>query len=184
MSYLDGTSSKQSRDEYVEFYDIAHRGAVENRINEALGFKRIIEIGSDINASYSPADSIEGSIFIGKGEALRYAAKRQPKAICITDSRIDRSLIATMRDKDIVLCFGFNDLIQSTGLRRQAMLYMSGRLFAHAKRKGINITFASLARQKNMLLSYMQLIELAKLIGASEDHVRESIGKTTPGLIE
>lgn len=184
MSYLAGTGSKQRRDDKLEFYDIAHMGVVENKINEALGFKRIIEIGNDINAAYSPSDAIEGSIFIGSGEALRYAAKRHPKAICITDYRIDRSLIATMRDKDIVLCIGFNDMMQSIGLRRQAMLYMSSRLFTYAKRNGVNIVFASFARKKNMLLSYIQLIELAKLIGASEEYARESIGKTSLWLTE
>ncbi len=184
MSFLEKSSNLKSRDERLEFFDIAHAGVADDAACKALGFGRILAMEKDISVSRLASDKIEDSIFIGRGDALQIAAKRRPKAICITDFRIDRSLIAAMRDREIALCIGFNDIISSVGLRRQAMLYMSSRLFDYARKKDVEVAFASMANSKVMLLSYVQLIELAKLIGADDAYARRSLSMVTPGLIE
>jgi RNase P/RNase MRP subunit p30 len=101
----------------------------------------------------------------------------------ISDSRIDRKLLATMKDKGVPLCIGFNRILESQGLRKSSSIYMTSKLANYAIKRGIRVAFVSLASSEEMLCSPVQLIELAKLLGVKEDYARESVSKINEELV-
>ncbi len=128
--------------------------------------------------------NIAGSICSGpSGEQLNAAAKQQPRAIIISDSRIDRKLLATMKGKGVMLCIPFSRILESAGLRRSSSMYLTGKLAAYAIKRGIRVAFVSLAGSEEMLCSPVQLIELAKLLGVEEGYARRSISEANGELV-
>ena len=101
----------------------------------------------------------------------------------IADSRIDRKLLATMKDKGVTLCIPFNRILESQGLRRSSSMYMASRLAKYAIKKDIRVSFVSLAGSEETLCSPVQLIELAKLLGVKEEQAREAVSKNNEALV-
>ena len=168
----------------MQFYDIAHQTALHGYVWRQLGFKRIAVLGTEVRITAPGSKGIEGSICAGpSGEALNAAAKQQPRAIILGDSRIDRKLLATMKDRDVMLCIPFNRILESTGLRRTSSIYMAGKLANYAIKLGIRVAFVSMAGSEEMLCSPVQLIELAKLLGVREEYARNAVVVTNGELV-
>lgn len=168
----------------MQFYDLAHQTAMHGYVWRKLGFKKIAMVEHEIRITSPGSKAIAGSICAGpSGEALNAAAKQQPRAIIISDFRIDRKLLATMKDKGVTLCMPFNRILETQGLRRSSSMYMASRLSAYAIKKGIRVAFVSLAGSEEMLCSPVQLIELAKSLGVKEDYARESVSAINEALI-
>jgi len=167
----------------LSFYDLAHQTALHGYVYKQLGFAKIASADT-VKFSAPGSKQIEGSICAGpSGEQLVIAAKHNPKAIIITDSRIDRKLIATMKDRNVMLCVPFDRIVGSAGLRRSSAIYMTSKMVTYAIKKQIRVAFVSLAASEEMLCSPIQLIELTKLLGVGEEYAREAIGKTNLELI-
>jgi RNase P/RNase MRP subunit p30 len=168
----------------LQFYDLAHQTALHGYVWKGLGFKKIATIGREVKITVPGSKEIADSICAGpSGDALNAAAKMRPRAIIISDARIDRKLLATIKDKGIILCIPFNRILESAGLRRSSSMYLTGRLAAYAIKKGIRVSFVSLAGSEEMLCSPIQMIELAKHLGIGEDYARDSISRTNEVLI-
>lgn len=170
----------------MDFYDLAYPKSLEGGIGKRLGFKKILVLGKDlkISAPNSPQNEISDSLCIGySGEQLCSAAKLSPRAILIRDSRIDRKLIEILRSKEIILCIAFDGIMENAGLRRSSQLYMMSKLVSYALKKKIQIAFVTLAKSEETLCSPIQLIELAKLVGASDLFSRSAICNTNKELM-
>ena len=61
---------------------------------------------------------------------------------------------------------------------------MMGKLLDYSLGIKLEVCFATFAKSNLNLCSYMQLIELAKLLGADEDYARKSISSVTKSLVE
>ena len=173
----------------MNFYDIAadqctFDGAFEKR----LGFKRIFVINRDVAAVGHGDENrqiTEKSIAFGKAkEQLLALVKNGASAVAITDSYIDRKLMEAIKDNKCVLCLPMNIITASYGVERARNIYRMRKLFADARKRGIDVCFASMAKSPAYLNSYMQLIELAKLVGADERYARYSMSEITRSVVE
>lgn len=163
---------------------MAHQTAFHGHLWKQLGFKKIIMAESDVKLSLPGSKGIEGSICVGvAGEALNAAAKQSPKAVIISDSRIDRKLLDTLKAKNVILCVSLDKILGSAGLRRSSSIYLTSKLVQYAIKRGIRTTFVTFAGTEEMLCSPVQLIEIAKLLGADENYARKAIGETTAELM-
>jgi len=168
----------------LHFYDLAHQTALHGYLWKQLGFKKIASAGSDVRVSLPGSKQIEGSVCVGEaGEALNAAAKQSPKAIIVSDSRIDRKLIDTMKSRDVILCVPFDKILQSAGLRRSSAIYMASKLVRYAVKRGVKVSFVSFAGSEEMLCSPAQLIGLAKLLGVKEEYARKAVQETNAELV-
>ncbi len=168
----------------MPFYDLAHQTALHGYIWKQLGFKKIGVAESNVKISLPGSKNIAGSICVGpSGEHLNAAAKQSPRAIIINDSRIDRKLLDTMKAKNVILCIPFDRILSSVGLRRSSAIYMTSRLVQYAIKREIRVAFVSFAGSEEMLCSPVQLIELAKLLGAKEEYARKAVEVTNWELI-
>ena len=171
----------------MEFYDIVSETcAFELQFAERLGFKGIFTIGKEIKAAGSKGIGNRDipTIAFGKGEQLFSLVKQGARAVSITDSYIDRKLLEAMKDSDCVLCMAMSSVTASYGIERSRTIYKMSRLFKEARKRGVDVTFVSMAKDRNYMNSYIQLVELAKLIGAEEQYARHSISEVTGAIGE
>ena len=166
----------------MEFNDIVYSSCDAGKdFAERLGFKRVLVLGKDIQVrdlDKSKDTNATGLIVIGSNkQRLEGAVKSGALAIEITDYRIDRKLMQTMREREVKLLISFRALKKLEGNGRQRALYMMSKLLRTAVKMRIGVRFASMADAKAHMFSSMQLIELAKLIGADESAARAGISK-------
>ena len=166
----------------MEFNDIVYSSCDADRgFVERLGFKRALVLGKDIqirDLDKSKDTNASGLIVIGSNkQRLEGAAKSGALAIEITDYRIDRKLMHTIKERGVRLLVSFAALKRLEGNSRQRALYMMSKLLRTAMKMKIEVRFASMAESRLQMFSSMQLIELAKLIGADEGAARAGISK-------
>ena len=106
---------------------------------------------------------------------LEEASKGGARALIIEDMRTDRSLIETMAKKGTALCMPVGAITSKEGIERSRAIFMMSGLFSYAKHRGLHVGFVSLAQSKTGLCSSMQLVELARLVGADEQYAKYSI---------
>lgn len=151
-----------------------------------MGFRRIFVAGKEVRVvegSYK-GDDVEKSIFVDSGKGDLFAALNlSPAAIVFSDMRINKKALEQMNERKIALCMPMSSLTSSYGLQRSRSLYMMSKLLHHAKSIKLDVSFVTLAKSRTNICSYMQLLELAKLIGADEEYARRSISETNRSLV-
>ena len=171
----------------MEFYDIVSETCTfEPEFAERLGFSRIFTLGREILAAGSKGigNREVPSIAFGRGEQLFKLVKQGARAVSITDSYIDRRLLVSIKENGCVLCMAMSTITASYGVERSRNIYKMSKLFKAARKLGIDVAFVSMAKDTNYMNSYIQLLELARLIGADEQYARQSISKITAAIGE
>ena len=129
-------------------------------------------------------DIVDGIAFGKEANQLLNLVKHGARAVAITDSYIDKQLMNEIKDRDCVLLMPMSAITASYGLQRAHNIYKMAKLFAYARKMKIEVCFASTAKTPLHLNSYIQLIELAKLVGAEEAYARYSLNKVTKSIVE
>lgn len=128
-------------------------------------------------------NEVENSIVFNNGRTNLFSIlSLSPKAVVFPDSRINKKAMEQMNDRGILLCLPMSMLTGSSGINRSKTMYMMSKLLDHALSIKLEVSFVTLARSSSNLCSYLQLIELAKLIGANEEYARKSISETNKTL--
>lgn len=127
-----------------------------------------------------------GSIALAQSDDKDILAliKGGPGAIVFKDMHINKRAMDKMREFDIALCLPISFITCSYGLQRSRSIYLMSRLFAHARSIKLEVSFATLAMNNMHLCSYIQLMELARLLGAEEEYARRSISEINGSLVE
>ncbi len=171
----------------MNFYDIVSETCTfDADFAKRLGFKQIFKLRKEIRPvghGYEQEKIVDNSMAFGRDKnQLISLVKNGATAVAITDSYIDKKLMDTIKQESCILCIPTCIITASYGVERSRNIYKMSRLFAYAKKQGIDVCFASIATSKAHVNSYMQLIELAKLIGADEKYARYSISEITKSI--
>ncbi len=172
----------------MQFYDIVSETCqFDDDFMKRLGFKDIFTINKEVMAvgARGIANNDSPTIALGKetGQLLNLV-KQGATAVAITDSYIDRKLMEAIKEQGCILCFPMSVITSSYGVERTRNIYKMSKLFAHARKAKVDVTFVSMAKDKTHMNSCMQLIELAKLLGADEAYARKAIADTTRMIVE
>jgi RNase P/RNase MRP subunit p30 len=116
-------------------------------------------------------------------ENIFSALNSSPAAVVFPDIKINKKALEQMQERRIALCLPISPLTSSYGLQRARSLYMTGKLLHHAMQIKLAVSFVTLAKSRTNLCSYMQLLEIAKLIGADEDYARKSLSDINKSLV-
>lgn len=171
----------------LDFYDIVSETcAFDEKFADMLGFNKIFTLNKEVKAvghGYENKKSEENSIAFGKEQGqLISLIKNGARAVAITDSYIDKKIIETIKHEKCILCIPMNTITASYGMERSHNIYKMGKLFSFARKKDIEVAFVSMAKTKAHMNSYMQLIELAKLIGSDDKYARHSLSEVTKSI--
>lgn len=157
-------------------------------MESALGYKRIFLANKDVkivDGNHYSGKDLENSIFINTEKSNVLAVlNSSPHAIVFSDLKINKKAMEQMRERKIALCLPISNLTSSYGLQRSRNLYMMSKLLKHAQSIKLDVSFATLAKGNTNLCSYMQLIEIAKLIGADEEYARKSLSQTNKSMVK
>lgn len=173
----------------MEYYDVVSGSCgTDDGMARRLGFKKIFKTGTDVRLTDLDDPKNKGAdsgIITGsdKGRLLA-CAKGDVRAVIVSDSRIDKKLMAQMSENGIALCIPVSAITSSYGLARSRTIYLMNNLFSYARKSGIEVAFVTLAGSKIHTASVMQLIELAMLVGADEAYARDSISRTNKDMIK
>lgn len=151
----------------MRYYDLLFDSCVVNEaLEKRLGFERMFLLNKD-----------QKTICVDSNKArLAKAVQMNMPAVAVTDFSIDRDLISRIKENDTILCMPFYPILTRSGLDRSRLLYKAKSFLAYAYNKRIRVSFASLAQSNRFINSKMQLVELAKLIGATEEQARQGVG--------
>lgn len=172
----------------MKYYDlVANSCEFSNDIVKKLGFERILRAGIDIK--FMDVDTEKGAPC---GNCIAYGTNKKrlaafassgARGIAIKDMRGDGKLLNIMGENDCILCVPTNIFTSSTGIERSKLLYRAEILLNVARKKHIKVSFISAAESKLHMCSYIQLIEIAKLVGAEERFARNSISAVNGELL-
>ncbi|MGC8571943.1 MAG: hypothetical protein ACP5RI_03350 [Candidatus Micrarchaeia archaeon] len=158
----------------MDFYDIISDFNVEEKLEKDLGFKKFLVLGKDIQYSEKFKKDVDIGISSDVKELKQFVHHGVP-AIVIKGSYINKMLLSMMKDNNTIIYLPISDITSVYGIERTKRIYYMKKLFEYARSKDINIGFASFATDSFNLLSVIQLIELAKVIGADERYAKYSI---------
>jgi hypothetical protein len=164
----------------LEYYDIAYDSCkVDESLERSLGYNRIFLANRDIriiDGRNHRKNEIGKSIFISSGGPDLFTILNMgPAAVAFQDLRINKKALEQMHDRGIALCLPMSTIMNQQGLKRSRSTYMMSRLLGHAQSIKLDVSIVTLARSNTELCSHMQLVELAKLVGADEAYARRSI---------
>ncbi len=170
----------------MAYYDIVMGSCThDERFVQRLGFKRVFSadgIGAVVQGS---GTKVPQKPFIAIGHDagwLTNMMKNGAAALVVERNDADRKLLAVMRDRDATLLVPLGPMTELFGLRRTRTMYFMHSMVKLAMKMKVRVGFASLAGSRLQMCSYMQLIELAKLVGATEGLAREALGKVNKEL--
>ncbi|MCL4411474.1 hypothetical protein M1329_00860 [Candidatus Marsarchaeota archaeon] len=164
----------------MDYYDLVRATCDYDRGFDArLGFKRVFKEGNDIGMAIQGGESGQHKgKFMAVGRDMGWLAnmiKGGAKALVVERNDADGKLLATMRERGTILLFPMSSITELFGLKRTRAMYFMGNMLKDATKAGVRVGFVSLAASKLQMCSYMQLVELAKLIGASEKQARSAL---------
>lgn len=171
----------------LDYYDVAFESCnITKSLENRLGYARIYIAGKDVKVldGKFKGNEIEDSIIFNSSNVnILSVIGMHPKAIVFPDSRINKKAMEQMREKDILLCLPMSLITSASGMSRSKSLYMMSKLFDHARSIKLDVAFVTLAKSNSDLCSYMQTLELAKLIGADEAYARKSLSEINKSLV-
>ncbi len=170
----------------MDFYDLVGPGfKPDGDLAARLGYKSVFTAGNELLVIDAGKESGGHLPYVANGNnqgRLAYHAKNGAQGVMPDGFAADASLIETMRDGECIMVIAISQITQAGAESRPKMLYMAAKLFSACRKAGINVAFVSMARSRAYLESYIQMIELAKLIGADEQYARYSISRVNGTL--
>jgi hypothetical protein len=172
----------------LPYYDIVFESCtIDKQLEDKLGFGKIGVIPRDIGFAELDKHALGNErkvIATGPAGKLISAVNSGVPAVCIANADVEKDLIAAMSDNGTVLCVPLSEMMGLYGLKRSRLFFKMGKLFTYARKHDVEVSFVTLARSRSMMCSNMQVLELAKLVGATEDYARKSINEVNKGLVE
>lgn len=145
---------------------------------KVLGFDRIFISEKDIDIS-----SNRSKIGLSSDKNIIRIVRSGGIGVIFDNYRIEGRLIAEMKANDSVAYIPLYKITESYRLYRSREIYKASKLIKYLKRKRINIGFITFSESVEGMCSYIQIMELAKLIGADEDMAKKGISEINEKLI-
>ncbi|MFP3288892.1 MAG: hypothetical protein RXO35_00425 [Candidatus Micrarchaeota archaeon] len=149
------------------FYDIAYFD-VDKALTKLLGYKRIYCIGKDISLNE------EGDYIIADAQALHKF--KLSNIIGVRVSKVDKALFQKIKENDKPIIIDISNLLSKGDFIRE---YNTSRnILRNAIKMGLRVSLASFAKDEEHLLSALQMLEIAKFLGAGEERAKEMLGNS------
>jgi histidinol phosphatase-like PHP family hydrolase len=157
-------------------------------MEKRLGFRRILVENTDLRVEHVDRNigRFGASIAYGSDIKRLYEHSRNgTRALAISSAEIDFKLLESMKDNGTALCIPLNAILTSlTPHDLSRSIYRNAHLVARAKKYSLDIAFITFAHSMTYMCSSIQIIELAKLLGADERYARYSLSAVNNTLVD
>lgn len=159
----------------MAYYDLVKMEAVERKTASILGYKKIF-LKNEIPIVNGPESNGKCIVMNGEPGMLSRALRRSNViGIIIRDNELIRQAVEEAAENGKLLVFPIRDITCTDTRTRMRNLYRMRGLMAFATHSKAKISLVTLAEDESELLSTIQMLEIAKFLGAKEDHAREML---------
>lgn len=161
----------------MAYFDLSSSEITDRRVTASLGYKKIFS--SKELPVLENLDSNERCI-VRSGEIgmLRRAIRRNNVAgIMIKDNELLRIAVEEAAENEKTLFISLHDILCSDTKSRLRNIYRARGLMAFAMRSKASISLVSLADSEAGLISTMQMLGMAKFLGASEENAKRIVSR-------
>lgn len=165
-------------DDIKQYFDLVHMADVDRGLVSRLGYKRIFS-ENEIKVVDSLKSNNGSKLILRSGEVGkidRWVRDNNVIGIIIEDYTLVRKIITAIKDNDKLLLFVAGDLTDVDRNARLRNITRMRTLFKSAVHYGVETSLITLAKDCACLLSSLQMVEIAKLIGADEKQAIRMLG--------
>lgn len=164
----------------MQFFDIVSlkEEADIRKLALRLGYKKILSAGTEIHIISSPGDAKDGKNIIrsNNAEAIAKAIRNNSViGVIAGEVRLDKKLLEEIRSEEKLLLIPLSDIVCSRHETLQGNIKRARGALREALMSHVKVAVISLAPSRECMLSCMQMLELAKLIGATESGAKEML---------
>jgi len=147
------------------YYDISYFD-VDQALTKLLGYKKIYRIGKEIRLNEV------GRYIIADAQMLHLFKLSEIAGVRV--NKVDKVLFQKLKENDKCLIIDVSKLRSGDFIKE----YNNAKnILRNALHTGLRVLIASFARDEIQLLSSLQMLELAKFIGASEGVAKEMLSQ-------
>ena len=147
------------------FYDIAYFD-VDKGLTKLLGYKKIYRIGKDVTLNE------DGDYIIADAQLLHRF--KLSNIIGVRVSKVNKALFQKIKESDKPIIIDISNLLSGGDFIKE---YNTARnILRNAIKIGLRVSLASFAKDDAHLVSALQMLEIAKFLGAGEDKAKEILG--------
>ncbi|HUB92534.1 MAG TPA: hypothetical protein VL945_01090 [Candidatus Saccharimonadales bacterium] len=160
----------------MAYYDLVNMDAPDRKTASILGFKKIFskkELPVVDNLGYT------GRCILASGEAGmlgRGLRRNNVTGIMINDSELIRMAVEEVVDTEKILVLPVHGITCGETRARLRNIYRMRGLMATATRSKAKIALVTMAEDESCMLSALQMVEVAKFIGATEAQAKKMVG--------
>ncbi len=159
----------------MEYSDIAAMEAVPESTAKVLGYRKIFG-RREIEVNEVPSQHSACVVRSSEPGVLGMALRRSNViGVMIKDNELIRRTVEEAAEAEKALFLSAHELTCVETRERLRNLYRMRSLLSFAMRTGAEVRLVSLAQEDSCLLSAMQLVELARFLGAGEAHAKEMV---------
>ena len=171
----------------IKYFDVVDSSGVDQALTKRLGYAKVFVVGKDVLVKNAVDSEGKACIVASRNPQtiLRASRSRSVVGVVFDDAELLKKNLEELRDGEKLLVIPACYLFADDQRTRQRNLYRVRKLYKNAKRVGVGMAIASMARSKEYLLSAAQMAELAKYIGASDSDAKKmvySIGACIDGV--
>ena len=161
----------------MRYRDYVRNSAIlEDGLAKTLGFEKILSPADKIIVVSEPTSlnpKVQLAILEGRpGYLMKYINDKRVIGIMILGFESDRNLIEHAKHKEKLLVINARDLTACGEREKARNITRARELMKNALHAKVSIAVVSGAEREEDLLSTQQLLELAKMLGASEQQAK------------
>lgn len=163
----------------MKYYDLVAPGfEPDPSLVRRLGFEKAFSCGKDIAFLNSDSGAVSESRFVCAGHnanGMMAAIRNGASAIVPLGLEIERKVAEYAEGSETVVCMPVSRIISGFGFGRVRNIGRAKSLLDVCRKYGTKFTFITFAENALGMRSYMQVIEIAKMLGASESEARAAV---------
>lgn len=158
----------------LAYFDLTNM-QIDRKMVKILGFKRIF---TTEEICITEGLNTEKACIVMSGEPGilgRALHRNNVKGIIIKDNELLKMVVEEVKNAGKLLCFSTHDLTCVDTRMRLRNIHRMRNLIAFATRSKAKIALLTLADDESCLLSSLQMVEVAKFLGATEEHAKSMV---------
>lgn len=157
----------------MRYFDITEM-SVDEQLLKTLGFKGIFQLGNEVGRF--PSGKGKSVAFMSDREAFSRAARSRETLAIVADALpLQKKYLELMREGEKMLIFPVGALTALNSSQLVRGIAQLRAAFSTAKQARVKSAVATLAKTSDYLLSSMQLIEIARLLGNSDEEAKAAV---------
>lgn len=159
----------------MHYFDLAFFD-VDKSFSKRLGYEKVYEFGKDVILGDRYDANKTMIVESSNTSELSKAIKGRAVGVIIKDNELEKRVIEDASSYGKPILISTSTLI-SDYTSRARNIYRAKRLLAFSMRSGADVLIVTMAHNREFLLSYYQLMSIARFLGAGDAYAKKMVSK-------